>query len=126
VKRGALAFAAIATGLLTVTFSVAAVASWDAFQAQGAKFLPIRRGSGVTTLDHTAGLGALALLMGLVCAGSIGAFMSADNPSDTAESTDSGGDPDDGPSWTCAGCGEQNPANFEECWKCQRNRPERP
>jgi hypothetical protein len=78
--------------MLTVTSGVAAVASWQTYQEQGAKFLPIRRGSGVTTMDNTAGLGALALLMGLVCAGS----------------------------------GEQNPANFEECWKCQRNRPKRP
>jgi hypothetical protein len=99
-KRGALAAAAVASGVLTVTFSVAAVASWDGFQAQGAKFL----------------------LMGLVCAGSIGAFMSAGDPSDNADS-ESGGDADGGPTWTCAGCGEQNPANFEECWKCQRDRP---
>jgi hypothetical protein len=21
--------------------------------------------------------------------------------------------------WTCANCGEENPGNFEECWKCQ-------
>jgi hypothetical protein len=23
------------------------------------------------------------------------------------------------PEWTCANCGEQNPGNFDECWKCQ-------
>jgi hypothetical protein len=23
------------------------------------------------------------------------------------------------PVWTCAKCGEENPGNFEECWKCQ-------
>ena len=27
-----------------------------------------------------------------------------------------------GPSWTCTHCHEDNPGNFEECWKCQRNR----
>jgi hypothetical protein len=27
------------------------------------------------------------------------------------------------PSWTCAHCHEENPGNFEEYWKCQRNRP---
>jgi hypothetical protein len=32
-------------------------------------------------------------------------------------------DPDLGPSWICAHCHEDNPGNFDECWKCQRNRP---
>jgi hypothetical protein len=27
------------------------------------------------------------------------------------------------PSWICPNCHEENPGNFEECWKCQRNRP---
>jgi hypothetical protein len=27
------------------------------------------------------------------------------------------------PTWTCRHCHEENPGNFEECWKCQRNRP---
>jgi hypothetical protein len=31
--------------------------------------------------------------------------------------------PDVGPAWICARCHEENPGNFEECWKCQRNRP---
>jgi H+/Cl- antiporter ClcA len=26
------------------------------------------------------------------------------------------------PGWTCPACHEENPANFEECWKCQRIR----
>jgi|SRR5882724_5638706 len=30
---------------------------------------------------------------------------------------------DPGPVWICAHCHEENPGNFEECWKCQRNRP---
>jgi hypothetical protein len=28
-----------------------------------------------------------------------------------------------GLSWTCPHCHEENPGNFEECWKCQKNRP---
>jgi len=31
-------------------------------------------------------------------------------------------DPDPGPPWTCSACHEENPGNFEECWKCQRLR----
>jgi hypothetical protein len=26
---------------------------------------------------------------------------------------------DDRPSWACPKCGEENPGNFDECWKCQ-------
>jgi hypothetical protein len=25
--------------------------------------------------------------------------------------------------WTCRGCGEENPGNFELCWNCQGPRP---
>jgi hypothetical protein len=30
---------------------------------------------------------------------------------------------DAGPSWTCPHCHETNPGNFEECWKCLKDRP---
>jgi hypothetical protein len=30
---------------------------------------------------------------------------------------------DDEPSWTCPYCHENNPGNFEECWKCLKFRP---
>jgi hypothetical protein len=36
----------------------------------------------------------------------------------------SGIEDDAGPSWTCPQCHEDNPGNFEECWKCQRMRAE--
>jgi hypothetical protein len=26
--------------------------------------------------------------------------------------------------WTCPSCGEENPAEFDECWKCEKDRPE--
>jgi hypothetical protein len=29
---------------------------------------------------------------------------------------------DDRPEWTCKSCGEENPGNFDECWKCQEPR----
>jgi len=31
---------------------------------------------------------------------------------------------DDGPAWKCQSCGEENPSNFNECWKCLKLRPE--
>ena len=27
------------------------------------------------------------------------------------------------PAWRCAECGEENPGNFDECWKCSRDQP---
>jgi hypothetical protein len=27
-----------------------------------------------------------------------------------------------GPDWRCAACGEENPASFDVCWKCQEGR----
>jgi hypothetical protein len=29
---------------------------------------------------------------------------------------------DDGPAWKCRSCGEENPGNFNECWKCLKLR----
>jgi hypothetical protein len=26
--------------------------------------------------------------------------------------------------WKCPSCGEENPAEFDECWKCEKDRPE--
>ncbi len=31
--------------------------------------------------------------------------------------------PSKGSAWTCPACGEENPSNFEICWRCQENRP---
>jgi len=28
------------------------------------------------------------------------------------------------PAWTCAKCREENPGNFDICWKCQAVRPD--
>jgi hypothetical protein len=31
---------------------------------------------------------------------------------------------DDRPAWVCVKCHEENPGNFNECWKCMKLRPE--
>jgi hypothetical protein len=31
---------------------------------------------------------------------------------------------DTGPKWVCPQCHEENPGNFNECWKCLAMRPE--
>jgi hypothetical protein len=99
--------AAIASGLLTVSSGVTTLVSCQTYHSKGAQFLLIRHGTGVTTLDNVA---------------SIASVFSLDNPSDTAGSDS--GDRANGPYWNCSGCGEENPANFEECWKCREGRPE--
>jgi hypothetical protein len=49
---------------------------------------------------------------------------------ETEEASGSGSDGDpklqeeNKPAWTCRKCGEKNPGNFEECWKCQTWRAE--
>jgi hypothetical protein len=37
------------------------------------------------------------------------------NPEQTADA---------GPAWKCKSCGEENPGNFNECWKCLKIRDE--
>ena len=34
--------------------------------------------------------------------------------------------PDTGPAWICPKCQAENPGNFDECWKCQTWRTDRP
>jgi hypothetical protein len=65
------------------------------------------------------------LTVRLVQNGEIVRFPLAPKPSGPEEDTDSGSAlelkpiEDGRPEWTCANCGEQNPGNFDECWKCQ-------
>ncbi len=120
-RRRFLAAAAISSGLLAVSSGVTTVVSWRTYQSRGAQFVVVSRRGGMTTVDQTGGLAFLTLIMGLVCVGSIAA-LATDSTSEAVDSnsTDSPAEDD---SWICAGCSEQNPANFEECWKCQRNRP---
>jgi len=33
------------------------------------------------------------------------------------------GTTDSGPAWVCPSCHEENPGNFDECWKCLADRP---
>jgi len=40
-------------------------------------------------------------------------------PIDLRAAVEASGTEPVGPSWSCRSCGEENPGNFEECWKCQ-------
>ena len=84
---------------------------------------------GNTSFDRLLPFAALTVLCGVVAIRSLIAVMRGDSevvdstiPSDRASGDGSDSVSDPGPSWTCPGCGEDNPGNFEECWKCQKNR----
>jgi hypothetical protein len=112
-------------GVFAVGFGLGCFGTWEAYRTEGAHFLLIQSGrQGFTTFDHMIGLGAVTVLCGIAFAFSlvslfspkVGEPIESQPPKDAADSNA-------GPAWTCPGCGEENPGNFEECWKCQRNRP---
>jgi len=41
----------------------------------------------------------------------------------TTVDADAEAGPNAGSPWKCPACGEENPGNFYECWKCQKWRP---
>jgi hypothetical protein len=48
--------------------------------------------------------------------------VSAGVPIDLDAAVAAAGDGRVGPSWRCSSCREENPGNFEQCWKCQKER----
>ncbi len=111
---------AILFGLAAAMFGLAFFVSWRSYQAGGAHFLNGAGRQGFTTFDHTAGLGVLALLCGICCLGCLIALFSSGRGEQLDAPQSAELDSDD--SWVCAGCGEKNPDNFDECWKCHRLR----
>ena len=116
-------------GLLALLFGYLVWANFDPdtvhFVSRGLG----RRRLGVTSFDRLLPFAALAVLCGVVAIRSLIAVLQGDsevvdstNPNERAPDGASDTAPDPGPSWTCLGCGEDNPGNFEECWKCQRIR----
>jgi hypothetical protein len=112
------AIAALVFGLLSASFVVGCVSSLNSVDRVGAQFLasPSVR-YGFTTVDRAGAMGFAAFISGLGCIGSIMAVRRA--RSDLRRVRDPVVDPS---AWKCAGCGEENPGNFGECWKCQRVR----
>jgi len=115
-------FAAIVFGLLAAAFVVGGWSSLDTLDRVGVQFVASSSGRhGFTTSDRASAMGFAAFISGLGCFGSIMAGIRSRSDvrgvGDTAI---------DSSAWKCAGCGEENPGNFEECWKCQRDRPGMP
>jgi hypothetical protein len=118
-------FSTLFFGVFAVFIGFLFFASWHTFQTEGTHFLRSTSGrSGFTTFDHMIGLGVVAALFGLCFLGCLaGLLSSSDTEESGPEQSVVAGDSESGPSWICPGCHEENPGNFEECWKCQRNRP---
>ena len=111
-------FAAIGFALLTATSVTGCLSSWDSVDRLGVRFLASPSGRyGFTTSDRIGAMGFAAFISGLGCLASIAAAIRSrrDAPTVGAETTDPA-------AWRCANCGEENPSNFGECWKCQRVR----
>lgn len=111
-------------GILTALFGFVFWANWQRYDTSGTRFLLPGNGRYVlTTFDRLILLGALTIVCGLFFLANLQVLFAADEPKSIDED-----DPkklsrsDAGPSWRCPGCGEDNPGNFEECWKCQRLR----
>jgi hypothetical protein len=121
----------IIAGFCTVLFGWLSLRSWHTYQADGNLFIvtSIGRVSGTTTLVRAVECGAVALICALIFLGGILAFVYPRDGSllkppigDNAQG-EVAADRDAPAEWTCDGCGEENPGNFHECWKCLATRP---
>jgi hypothetical protein len=113
--------AAIIFGIGTVGFGLLFVGSWQRYQTAGSQFVSDAGRHGFTTFDQMIGLGVLTIVCALVLASTLFARRGVAEAADTVSKDDAN---DAASSWICSSCHEQNPENFDECWKCHRGRPE--
>jgi hypothetical protein len=110
--------AAITFGIFSTMFVIGSLISTHAVHSRGAPFLALASSRyGSTTSDRANAMAFAAFISGGLCLGSIAAGFRARRARGKAI------DDSDAPSWTCPHCHQENPGNFEECWKCQGNRP---
>jgi hypothetical protein len=113
--------AAICFGFLAALFGVGSILASHSVDRIGVTFLMSSSGRhSLTTTDRTEAMGSAAIICGLLGVLSIGAAMKAKRHG--VEFSANTGDSESA-KWTCPHCHEENPGNFDECWKCQRNRP---
>lgn len=114
---------AILFGLAAVLFGMAFFVSWRSYQTGGAQFLRGAGRQGLTTFDHAAGLGVLALLCGVGFLGCLIALFNSgrSEQSGIGKSADAA-ESESEHSWFCTGCGEKNPETFDDCWRCHKHR----
>jgi hypothetical protein len=109
-------FAAIVFGIFGTMFAIGSLTSANAVYSQPFLVLASSR-HGTTTSDRASAMTGAAVVSGVLCLGCVGAALRARRAARRSRVKDS-----DARAWTCAHCHEKNPENFEECWKCQRNR----
>jgi hypothetical protein len=115
--------ATIAFGVLTAVFIAGSISSSNGIVGQDSLFLASASGKyGFTTTDRAGSMAFAAFICGCACLGSLAAgirarrnatILNADRITRDSETS----------KWICPHCHEESPGNFEECWKCQKNRP---
>jgi hypothetical protein len=94
-----------------VGFGILYVAGFILFQKSIPRLLRLR----LFEAGETAGFPLVTLAEDLAAEREAIVEEDEQNPEPTA---------DDGPAWICKSRGEENPGNFNECWKCLKMRPE--
>lgn len=117
-------FGAITFGIFAMLFAIGSLISSHAIFDQWVPFIggPTGR-SGFPSTDLTGAMAFAALISASLCLGSIAKAVRGRKKMKLAGDDDINSD-SDAPAWTCPHCHEKNAGNFDECWKCQRNRPE--
>jgi hypothetical protein len=114
--------AAIIFGALAALFILGSILASKSVDFIGVQFLgsPSGRGGYVTT-DRVGSMAFAALVCGCVCLGCVAAAVRTRRTAAILNTERNARDADNS-KWTCPHCHEENPGNFEECWKCQRAR----
>jgi hypothetical protein len=121
----------IIAGSSAVFFGWMSLVSWHTYQTYGNQFIvtSISHVRGTTTLLRVIECGAVALFCSLIFVGGIFVLFSRrdveqlESPDGETAQAEVVAGLDAVPPWTCPACHEENPGNFDECCKCQRNRP---
>jgi hypothetical protein len=114
--------AAVTLGILATMFVIGAVSTARTVHDRGVQLITGPSGRfGITTADKTGSMAFAALVCGLGCLGSVLAVARANKRTEDVSDNDRSNELEPG-AWICPHCHEVNPGNFEECWKCRRNR----
>lgn len=118
------AVATIVFGVLTAVFIAGSISSSNNVSSPESLFLASPSGRyGFTTTDRAGSMAFAAFICGCACLGCLAAQMRARRNAAILDADRITGHSENS-KWTCSHCHEENPGNFDECWKCQRNRPD--
>lgn len=115
--------ATILFGVLTTMFIAGSIVSSSSTGGQEFLFLASPSGRhGFMTTDRAGSMAFAALVCGCAALGCLAAGKRA-RKNAAKFTADRAARESENSKWICPHCHEENPGNFEECWKCQRNRP---